>query len=87
MLRTRTLKIVGRSVADAFLAVPYLMDQDNKWPKATMWKTAIKTGGISVVDDDGNIISTEDRYRYIIEHMEQYKYTVYVRCFTYNHAS
>ena len=55
---------------EGFLAVPYLMDQDNKWPKATMWKTAIKNGGISVVDDDGNIIPTEDRYRYIIEHME-----------------
>lgn len=55
---------------EGFLAVPYLMDQHHKWPKATMWKTAIKNGGISVVDDEGKIISTEDRYRYIIEHME-----------------
>lgn len=55
---------------EGFLVVPYLMDQNNKYPKATMWKTAIKNGGISVVDDDGKIISTEDRYRYIIEHME-----------------
>ncbi len=54
---------------EGFLAVPYLMDQENKWPKARMWKTAIKNGGISVVDDDGNIISTEDRYHYIINHM------------------
>lgn len=54
---------------EGFLAVPYLMDQDNKWPKARMWKTAIKNGGISVVDEDGNIISTEDRYRYIIDNM------------------
>lgn len=54
---------------EGFLAVPYLMDQDNKWSKARMWKTAIKDGGICVVDDDGNIISTEERYRYIIEHM------------------
>lgn len=56
---------------EGFLAVPYLMDQERKYPKATMWKTAIKNGGISVVDEDGNIIPTEDRYRYIIEHMEQ----------------
>lgn len=54
---------------EGFLAVPYLMDQNHKYPKATMWKTAIKNGGISVVDDDGNIISTEERYRYIINSM------------------
>ncbi len=54
---------------EGFLAVPYLMDQNHKYPKATMWKTAIKNGGISVVDEDGRIISTEDRYRYIINHM------------------
>lgn len=56
---------------EGFLAVPYLMDQENKWLKARMWKTAIKNGGISVVDEDGNIISTEDRYRYIIDNMEK----------------
>lgn len=55
---------------EGFLAVPYLMDQNHKYPKATMWKTAIKNGGVSVVDDDGKVISTEDRYRYIIAHME-----------------
>lgn len=56
---------------EGFLAVPYLMDQENKWPKARMWKTAIKNGGISIVDDEGKIISTEDRYHYIINHMEK----------------
>lgn len=56
---------------EGFLAVPYLMDQECKWPKATMWKTAIKNGGIAVVDDDGKVISTEDRYHYIIDHMER----------------
>lgn len=54
---------------EGFLAVPYLMDQNHKYPKATMWKTAIKNGGISVVDEDGKIIPTEDRYHYIIERM------------------
>ena len=56
---------------EGFLAVPYLMDQNRKFAKATMWKTAIKNGGISVVDDEGKIIGTEDRYRFIIEHMER----------------
>lgn len=55
---------------EGFFVVPYLMDQDRKFPKATMWKTAIKNGGISVVDEEGKIISTEDRYHYIINHME-----------------
>jgi hypothetical protein len=56
---------------EGFLAVPYLMDQQHKYSKATMWKTAIKNGGISVVDEDGKIISTEDRYHYIIDRMER----------------
>lgn len=54
---------------EGFLPVPYLMNQHHKWSKATMWKTALKNGGISVVDDEGNIISTGDRYRHIIDHM------------------
>lgn len=61
-----------RVFKEGFFAVPYLMDQHHKYPKATMWKTAIKNGGISVVDDDGKIISTEERYHYIIENMEMY---------------
>lgn len=55
---------------EGFLAVPYLMDQNHKYPKATMWKTSFKNGGISVIDENGKIISTEERYRYIIDHMD-----------------
>jgi hypothetical protein len=47
------------------------MDEHKKYPKATMWKTALKNGGICVVDDDGKTISTEERYRYIINNFEQ----------------
>lgn len=64
-----TPKGFERIFKEGFLAVPYLMDQNHKFSKATMWKTAFKNGGISVVDDEGKIISTEDRYKYIIEHM------------------
>lgn len=60
-----------RIFREGFLAVPYLMDQDNKWPKARMWKTAVKNGGVYVVDDEGRVISTEDRYHYILDHMER----------------
>ena len=35
-----------------------------------MWKTAFKDGGIAVVDDNGKIISTEQRYKYIINNMD-----------------
>ena len=54
---------------EGFLPVPYLMDYYHKWPKATMWKTAIKDGGIRVVDDNGSVIHTEDRYRQIINRL------------------
>ena len=46
---------------EGFLPVPYLMDQNRKFKKATMWHTAIKNGGIRVIDDDGKIINTVDR--------------------------
>ena len=59
-----------KTFVEGFLPVPYLVDQQRKFPKATMWHTAIKNGGISVVDDDGNIINTVDRYKKIINEME-----------------
>lgn len=51
---------------DGFLPVPYLMDQKQKFKKATQWQTAIKNGGIKVVDEEGNVIDTIRRYRRII---------------------
>lgn len=54
---------------EGFLPVPYLMDQHRKFPKATLWHTAIKNGGIAVVDDNGKIINTVDRYRKILSDM------------------
>lgn len=54
---------------EGFLPVPYLMDQQKKFPKATMWHTALKNGGIAVVDDDGNILNTVKRYKKIIVSM------------------
>lgn len=54
---------------EGFLAVPYLVDQQHKYPKATMWKTAIKNGGICVIDDDGCTLNTSRRYNKIINNM------------------
>ena len=54
---------------EGFLPVPYLMDQQGKFKKATQWQTAIKNGGIKVVDNDGNVIDTMVRYRNIISQM------------------
>ena len=51
---------------EGFLPVPYLMDQKRKFKKATQWHTAIKNGGIKVVDEEGNVIDTLTRYRKII---------------------
>lgn len=52
---------------DGFLPVPYLLDINKKFPNATKYHTAIKNGGVSVVDDDGNIIDTVKRYKKIID--------------------
>lgn len=49
-----------------FFPVPYLMDYENKYPKAKMWQTAYKNGGIKVVDDRNNPIYTLKRYQQIM---------------------
>lgn len=49
-----------------FLPVPYLMDQQKKFREATKWQTAIKNGGIKVIDERGHIIDTVSRYRKIL---------------------
>ena len=55
---------------EGFLPVPYLMDQKRKFKKATQWHTAIKNGGIKVVDEEGNVIDTLMRYRKILSEIE-----------------
>lgn len=52
-----------------FLPVPYLMDHNRKYPKATCYQTAVKDGGISVVDEKGVVIPTHVRYRSILSKM------------------
>ena len=51
---------------EGFLPVPYLMDPMRKYSKATKWQTALKDGGIKVVDDEGKPIYTPSRYLSII---------------------
>lgn len=52
--------------ANGFLPVPYLMDHENKYPKAKMWQTAYKNGGIQVVDNENKPIYTLHRYQKIM---------------------
>ena len=59
-----------RIFIEGFLPVPYLLDYHRKFPKATHWRTAIKNGGVRVIDDKGNIINTSDRYRKIITSLD-----------------
>jgi hypothetical protein len=49
-----------------FFPVPYLMNNREKYPLAVNYMTAIKNGGIRVVDENGKIIRTSDRYTNII---------------------
>lgn len=55
-----------RIFAEGFFPVPYLMDPSKKFSKALQWQTAIKNGGIKVVDAKGNIVNTIDRYKSIL---------------------
>lgn len=52
-----------------FFPVPTMIDENNKYPEATKWKTRIKKGGIRVVDENGDIIPTPKRYRQIIKEL------------------
>ena len=52
---------------EGFFPVPYMLDPSNKYSKATAWNTAIKNGGIRVIDAKGEIICTAKRYKSIIE--------------------
>jgi hypothetical protein len=54
---------------EGFLPVPYLMDHERRYPKATQYQTAVKDGGISVVDEKGRVVYTPDRYRDILSKM------------------
>ena len=49
-----------------FFPVPYMLDPEKKYFSATNYTTAIKNGGIAVVDIHGNVINTIDRYKSII---------------------
>lgn len=55
---------------EGFFPVPYLLDNNRKYPKATRYITAIKSGGVRVVDDEGRVVNTVDRYRKIIDQMD-----------------
>ena len=55
---------------EGFLPVPYLFDIHNKYPNATSCLTAIRNGGIRVVDKEGNIVDTVKRYKLIVDRIK-----------------
>lgn len=55
---------------EGFFPVPYLVDPMRKYPKATQWHTAMKNGGVRVIDYDGKIVYTPYRYRKIISQLQ-----------------
>ena len=55
-----------RVFKEGFFPVPYMFDPHNKYPEATRWNTAIKNGGIRVVDEKGEIMRTAIRYKKIM---------------------
>lgn len=59
----------ARIFEEGFLPVPYLMDHERRYPKAKCWQTAIKDGGISVLDKEGRVISAPARFRRILSEM------------------
>lgn len=55
-----------------FFPLPYLIDNNNEYQNARKYKTALKNGGIRVVDEKGNIIRTSKRYNKILSEYEKY---------------
>lgn len=54
---------------EGFFPVPYLMNQREKYEKTIQYTTALKDGGIRVVDEQGKIINTIHRYKKIIDNI------------------
>lgn len=50
-----------------FFPVPYILDEKKKFPNATKWQTAVKDGGVCVIDEEGRTIDTIKRYRSILD--------------------
>lgn len=54
-----------------FFPLPYLLDQNRQYTEATSYTTALKNGGVRVVDEKGNTVITSYRYKKIIDHHKQ----------------
>lgn len=55
---------------EGFLAVPYLLDLENKYPQARKYATALKDGGIRVIDSKGEVLNTIERYKSILNRIK-----------------
>jgi hypothetical protein len=55
-----------------FFPVPYLYNNREKYSHAVSFNTAIKDGGVRVVDEEGNILRTADRFKKILLRYERF---------------
>ncbi len=55
---------------EGFFPVPYLIDQSRKFYKATNYNTALKNGGICVLNEKGDVVRTLDRYRKLAQNIQ-----------------
>ena len=53
-----------------FFPVPYMIDNQDKYPHARKWQTSVHNGGVIVVDEKGEQIDTIRRYKIIINNFE-----------------
>lgn len=60
-----TPEIFYKIFIDGYFPVPHLVDSKNKYTNAKIYKTMIKNGEIKVIDNNGNVIKTIDRYKKI----------------------
>ncbi len=56
-----------RLFKNGYFPTPYLIDDQKEFVAATSYSTAIKNGGVRVVDEKGKVVSTVDRYRKIYD--------------------
>ena len=51
---------------NGFFPIPYMVDSNSKYPLATNYLTTMKNGGVRVVNANGRIIPTPERYRVLL---------------------
>jgi len=73
---TYSVKGFYKIFACGFLPVPYLWNEKDTFKYSCRWKTKFINGGMKVVDDNGNIATSESIISYAKSNLEEIKYKV-----------